>query len=244
MHPVADPSRLRDVECGDVDLERFRQRAQCFEPGVDPLATLKLRETARVDPRLPSDLSPRSGAPKIHQTFRQSVFHVPIVPKRAGPGKHQMGPIGPDRSATVQLMTDRKGIPPIGRHLRRLRRERGFSQEELARRAGVDRGAIAKIETGQRTSPSIGTLMPLASALGVSLEELTSEGPKEHPALRAFLLSPWAQGLASEGRPVQPEEERQLHRIIVATWVEGSPTPQTLYRILQALRDDRGASEG
>ncbi|QDV32893.1 substrate-binding domain-containing protein [Tautonia plasticadhaerens] len=51
------------------------------------------------------------------------------------------------------------------------RRERGWSQEELSRRAGISRAAVSAVETG-RLVPSVLAAIGLAEALGASVEEL------------------------------------------------------------------------
>lgn len=53
------------------------------------------------------------------------------------------------------------------------RTQRGFTQRELAEKAGLAQGTIAKYELGQKT-PSIGTLFRLAVALDVDASELVS----------------------------------------------------------------------
>ena len=50
-----------------------------------------------------------------------------------------------------------------------LRKERGYSQRELAERSGVDASQLAKIERGYN-SPSIATLTKLAEALGAEIK--------------------------------------------------------------------------
>jgi transcriptional regulator with XRE-family HTH domain len=55
--------------------------------------------------------------------------------------------------------------------LRRLREESDESQESVARRAGMSKGALLEIEAG-RSSPAWTTVRALAGALGVTLVEL------------------------------------------------------------------------
>lgn len=55
--------------------------------------------------------------------------------------------------------------------LRVLRDWRGLSQSALARNSGVNRVQIADIEAGRKTG-SVATLMRLAQALGVTLDDL------------------------------------------------------------------------
>lgn len=53
----------------------------------------------------------------------------------------------------------------FGRNLRRLRRERQMTQEELAETAGVSSRYVALIEAGAR-NPTLTVLLELARALG------------------------------------------------------------------------------
>jgi molybdate-binding protein/DNA-binding XRE family transcriptional regulator len=55
-----------------------------------------------------------------------------------------------------------------------LRRTRGWSQAELARRVGVSRAGIGAIESGA-VVPSVATALRLAAALGSTVEELFGE---------------------------------------------------------------------
>ncbi|MBW4061575.1 helix-turn-helix transcriptional regulator [Candidatus Saccharibacteria bacterium] len=59
----------------------------------------------------------------------------------------------------------------VAKRLADLRREKGLTQERLADTAGVDRVAIANIETGLRR-PTVTTMYRLAKALGIKVEEL------------------------------------------------------------------------
>ncbi|MEV5411221.1 helix-turn-helix transcriptional regulator [Thermopolyspora sp. NPDC052614] len=87
----------------------------------------------------------------------------------------------------------------IGAQLRRIRHERGLSQEGLAERAGVSRDLIAKLEQGARRSARLTSLMRLATALDVELSALTGKRERMGTAgrdgasvlaLRDALLSP------------------------------------------------------
>ena len=59
--------------------------------------------------------------------------------------------------------------------LRMARRRAGFTQRELARRAGVPQPTISRIEQG-RVSPSLATLAPLIEACGMQLEVVERPG--------------------------------------------------------------------
>jgi ribosome-binding protein aMBF1 (putative translation factor) len=56
----------------------------------------------------------------------------------------------------------------LGRRVRELRVQRGLSQTELARRAGMTQPAVARFEAGG-TVPTLPVLERLARALGVEL---------------------------------------------------------------------------
>ena len=58
----------------------------------------------------------------------------------------------------------------IGHRVRRLRREVGISQEELAARAALHRNYVGSVERGERDI-GISALGRLAGALGVSLAD-------------------------------------------------------------------------
>jgi transcriptional regulator with XRE-family HTH domain len=60
-------------------------------------------------------------------------------------------------------------------NLRRLRTERGITQEELGSRAGIQMADISRYETGNR-DPRVTTLARLADALGISIAELLETG--------------------------------------------------------------------
>lgn len=62
----------------------------------------------------------------------------------------------------------------LARNLREWRAQRGWTQVELARRAGLSKGMLVQIEQAQ-TNPSIATLCKLANALGVALPRLVED---------------------------------------------------------------------
>jgi len=69
-------------------------------------------------------------------------------------------PMAPSRSAT--------GGPPerLGANLRRARRERQLTQEQVAARSGVHATEVSRIESGKR-DPRASTVVRLAEAIGV-----------------------------------------------------------------------------
>ena len=58
----------------------------------------------------------------------------------------------------------------LGLHIKKLRNEKGISQEELANRAELDRTYITSVEKGRRNI-SIVNIEKICNALNVSLKE-------------------------------------------------------------------------
>lgn len=65
----------------------------------------------------------------------------------------------------------------MAERIRDRRRERGYTQEKLARLIDLTPAAVSKWETGQ-AFPDISTLCPLAAALGMSVDELLGYNPE------------------------------------------------------------------
>ena len=55
----------------------------------------------------------------------------------------------------------------VGENCARIRKERGFTQEQLAERSGLTQQYLSGLERGQR-NPTIVTIYELSQALGVS----------------------------------------------------------------------------
>jgi transcriptional regulator with XRE-family HTH domain len=59
----------------------------------------------------------------------------------------------------------------LGSNVAKLRREREWTQQQLAAATGIDQGWVSRIEAG-RVEPCLGTLGLLAKAFDLSLSEL------------------------------------------------------------------------
>lgn len=66
------------------------------------------------------------------------------------------------------------GSGQLGERVAAARRSRGWTQADLARRTGLERTALAKIESGTRAMSAV-ELTLVARALGTSMEHLASE---------------------------------------------------------------------
>ncbi|PTT52953.1 helix-turn-helix domain-containing protein, partial [Aeromonas sp. HMWF015] len=60
----------------------------------------------------------------------------------------------------------------IGHNIRRMRDAANMSQQKLAEMAGISKSQLSRLESGEQDNPSIKTLIPIAAALGASIEEI------------------------------------------------------------------------
>ncbi len=58
------------------------------------------------------------------------------------------------------------------KNLAKLRKEKGFTQEGLARKADISFHTLVKLESGAIKNPKIETIIKLAKALNLKLEDL------------------------------------------------------------------------
>ena len=60
----------------------------------------------------------------------------------------------------------------LSKRLKQLRKEHDWTQQKLAEKAGLSFNAITKIEQGVAEHPTLKTLLKLANAFGIGLDEL------------------------------------------------------------------------
>ena len=60
----------------------------------------------------------------------------------------------------------------MGNKLRDARKKAGMTQSELSEKSGVSRGTIIMLESGNEKNTSTKTLVSLAAALGMTVEQL------------------------------------------------------------------------
>lgn len=60
----------------------------------------------------------------------------------------------------------------IGDNIKKLRLQKDLSQDKLARLADIAFPTLTKIESGETPNPTIDTVKKIATALGVSIDEL------------------------------------------------------------------------
>jgi transcriptional regulator with XRE-family HTH domain len=134
----------------------------------------------------------------------------------------------------------------VGDSLRRLRKERSWSLDQLAEASGVSRAALSQIE-GSRTNPTVSLLWKVAAGLGVPFQSLLGGDAAgrtqvlragDAPALRSTdgrmesrLLSPAG---ASQGLDVY--ELRFLPRALHRSEPHAEGTTETVIVLTGALR--------
>ena len=80
-------------------------------------------------------------------------------------------------SVTQSELTQRE-MSRLGARLRDLRTGRGWTQDDLARRTGLSKSYLSRIEDGER-QPSLASLLSLAQAYGIALASLFTEPTQE-----------------------------------------------------------------
>lgn len=136
-------------------------------------------------------------------------------------------------------------------NLIRLRAARGWTQADLARRAGIPQSSVSRLESGSHASGRWSTIEAIASALGVDAAELTGETmPTAAPApaatapavgrigigeiLPAYISSEWF----IRDAPT-PDEMRWLAGLGMITWTGAPPQPGTIHVLLEERRKGR-----
>ena len=119
----------------------------------------------------------------------------------------------------------------LGGRIRRIRRERKLSQEQLAERAGISVEMVRKTEQGKRY-PRLPALMRIAQALDVPMSELADNRPRLDGidegasvlALRDVLISPAAipgLGVSDTGEPMRAWQIQAAADEMGATYWQG-----------------------
>lgn len=69
-------------------------------------------------------------------------------------------------------MAKSKKIPVIARNIKKYRAKLGISQDKLSKLADITFHTIAKIESGATPNPGIETVMRIAQALDITVNDL------------------------------------------------------------------------
>jgi transcriptional regulator with XRE-family HTH domain len=123
----------------------------------------------------------------------------------------------------LQTMDKANKNEPFGKRLRRLRKERGLTQQDLADRAGLS--TLGMLET-RKGLPNCKTAVSLAEALEVDIDKLLGIEKPIPQALISFLESPSGKNANDE------EREYLVHHVPMRC----GPTEETYWVALQMLR--------
>jgi transcriptional regulator with XRE-family HTH domain len=114
----------------------------------------------------------------------------------------------------------------IGDRLKRLRGDRGLTQEELAEASGVSYSVISMLERNKRTSARLSTISRLAVALDVEIGELVDRRDHLHGdrdggrvlAVRDALLNPALLPGVDSADGGEPTPLAELNAHVIAAW--------------------------
>jgi transcriptional regulator with XRE-family HTH domain len=105
----------------------------------------------------------------------------------------------------------------LGQRIKRIRREQGFTQIKLSRRAGMNQGYLSSIERGDRI-PHPSTLRALAIALGIPEAVLLGEGEgHDAPQVIDSRELPLFGSIPS-GPPGESQEQLEMFPVLRHLW--------------------------
>ncbi len=72
----------------------------------------------------------------------------------------------------IKIMNKRNSNSKIANNLKRIRQKRGISQDRLSKLADLSLNTVANVESGLNPNPTIETLLKIAKALDVGVDDL------------------------------------------------------------------------
>ncbi len=126
------------------------------------------------------------------------------------------------------VKSERSAGPDLGTRLRSVREERGLSQRELARRAGVTNATISLIEKN-RSSPSVSSLKKVLDGIPMTLAEFFALElpPEDQIFFRAAELPEFSEEGVSF-RQLGGDKSRQKLQILRERYAPGADTGETM----------------
>lgn len=124
-------------------------------------------------------------------------------------------------------------LKDLAANLRRAREAAGLSQHDLAKKSGISRTTIKNIELGTRANAKLATIQALASAMGISVLQLTA-GPQrtqQQACVERFLKSAWV-----KAKPVSDQDAAWLRALPEIAWLGGEPSDESFFFLLHSLR--------
>jgi transcriptional regulator with XRE-family HTH domain len=114
---------------------------------------------------------------------------------------------------------DQDSVKHVGKRIGSLRQMRGMSIPALAAAAGVSKGYLWQLETGEDPNPSLGVLTKIAVALETTAAELLGQ-----PTVRAKNL------------PIPERLPTGLKDFLETQKRKGDPVPENIVRVLAQLQ--------
>jgi transcriptional regulator with XRE-family HTH domain len=68
--------------------------------------------------------------------------------------------------------SNEKQASKIGRNIKKYRQAKGISQDRLSKLADLSLNTVVNVESGANPNPTIDTLIKIANALGVGVDDL------------------------------------------------------------------------
>lgn len=129
-------------------------------------------------------------------------------------------------------------VPPsVGQALRERRTHNGVSMRALADKVGVSASLVSQIETG-KVNPSVGTLVALVTALGLSLDELFFDVDVD----AAGAAEGESDGGRGGGRVLREAERPRIDLATGVRWHRLTPTHEQGIDFLYVVYEVGGAS--
>ena len=79
----------------------------------------------------------------------------------------------------------------MANNIKELRNEKGYTFAKLSELSGISTGRLSDLATGKRNNPTMDTLIKLADALGVSLDELVGRNNRWNLTQGICLAGAW-----------------------------------------------------
>jgi len=75
-------------------------------------------------------------------------------------------------NSIIKIMNKRNSKSKIANNLKKTRQKRGISQDRLSKLADLSLNTVANVESGLNPNPTIETLLKIANALDVGVDDL------------------------------------------------------------------------
>jgi transcriptional regulator with XRE-family HTH domain len=144
------------------------------------------------------------------------------IERADGRGSQVRGAMLPYRLERDELQVDSTSVASLlGRGLRAIRHERGWSQAHVAEMVGVSGSAISQAERGQHAL-SLETVLDLADKMGVSIDHLLRGRP---PAYELARFDGVAQTTGRQSRQLIDDESLRLRTVVTRIPPRGAASP-------------------